>query len=164
MMMIRQNRRKADTLLVLLLFGVFAVCILMVLLTGADAYKRLSQRDQSGYDERTASQYLATRVRQADRLGGVRIDSFQGVDALIFAEEIEGEAYETRIYCYDGYLRELFAAADGVFYPEDGEKVLAADGLTLSCEGRLLTAELTDGEGQIRQITLYLRSGEGAAE
>lgn len=164
MMRTRQNKRKADTLLVLLLFGVFAVCILVVLLTGADAYKRLSQRDQISYDERTASQYLATRVRQADRLGGVEIDSFQGVDALILTEAIEGEAYETRVYCYDGYLRELFTSADGDFYPEDGEKILAAHGLTLSREGRVLTAELTDTEGQVRQMTLYLRSGEGAAE
>lgn len=160
----RQSKRKADTLLVLLLFGVFAVCILVVLLSGADAYRRLSQRDQAGYDERTAGQYLATRVRQADRLGGVDVASFQGVDALILTEEIEGEAYETRVYCYDGYLRELFAAAGEDFYPEDGEKILAAGGLSLSRDGRILTAELVDGEGQVRQMTLYLRSGEGAAE
>jgi len=159
----KQNRRKADTLLVLLLFGVFAVCILGVLLLGGDAYRRLSQRDQAGYDERTASQYLATRVRQADRLGGVNVTSFQGVDTLILTEEIEGEVYETRVYCYDGYLRELFTAADSALNPEDGEKILAAEGLTLSRQGRVLTAELTDGEGQLRQIILYLRSGEGAA-
>ena len=164
MMRTRQNKRRADALLVLLLFGVFAVCILAVLLTGADAYKRLSQRDQNSYDERTAGQYLTTRVRQADRLGGVEVASFQGVDTLILTEEIEGEAYETRVYCYDGYLRELFTAADGDFYPEDGEKVLKAEGLALIREGRVLTAELTDGEGHLRQITLYLRSGEGAAE
>ena len=86
------------------------------------------------------------------------------MDALILTEEIESEAYETRVYCYDGYLRELFTSADGEFYPEDGEKILAAHGLTLSREGRVLTAELTDTEGQVRQMTLYLRSGEGAAE
>ena len=68
------------------------------------------------------------------------------------------------MYCYDGYLRELFAAAGEDFYPEDGEKILAAGGLSLSRDGRILTAELTDGEGQVRQMTLYLRSGEGAAE
>ena len=34
-----------DTLAVLLLFGVFAVCVLSVLLTGADAYRRMTERD-----------------------------------------------------------------------------------------------------------------------
>lgn len=160
----RENKRRADTLLVLLLFGVFAVCVLLVLLTGADTYQRLSQRDQKGYDERTASQYLATRVRQADQLGGVEVASFEGIDTLILKEEIEGDVYETRVYCYDGYLRELFTAADGDFFPEDGEKILAAGDLTLSHDGRILTIDLLDGNGQLRQITLYLRSGEGAAE
>ena len=74
--------------MVLLLFGVFAVCILSVLLTGADAYRRLSQRDQSGYEHRTASQYLTTRVRQADRLGGVRVDTFDGQDTLVLSEDL----------------------------------------------------------------------------
>ena len=163
-MRIRQNKRKADSILVLLLFTVFAVCILAVLLTGADVYQRLSERDQDSYDQRTAGQYLATRVRQADRLGAVHVADFQGVDALVFTEEIDGALYETRIYCYDGYLRELFAEAGGEFVPEDGEKVLEAQVLSLAHTGRTLAAELTDSAGETRNLTLYLRSGEGAAE
>ena len=73
-----QNKRNIDNLLVLLLFGVFAVCILSVLLTGADVYQRLASRDQRSYGQRTAAQFLTTRVRQADRLGDVRIESFEG--------------------------------------------------------------------------------------
>ena len=160
----RPNKRKMDSVLAWLLFGIFAACILVVLLTGAEVYQRLSRRDQSGYEERTASQYLATRVRQADRLGGVETGSFHGLDALILTEEVDGAVYETRVYCYDGYLRELFAAADWEGSPADGEKILPARGLTLEREGRLLTAGLTDGEGHPRQIKLYLRSGEEAAE
>ena len=71
MMNVMRKKRKTDALVVLLLFGVFAVCVLSVLLTGADAYQRLSERDRVSYDQRTAAQYLSTRVRQADRLGGV---------------------------------------------------------------------------------------------
>ena len=165
MMRTRQNKRRADALLVLLLFGVFAVCILAVLLTGADAYKRLSGRDQISYDERTAGQYLTTRVRQADRLGGVEVASFQGVDTLILTEEIEGEAYETRVYCYDGYLRELFCAAEDTFLPEDGEKVLPAEDISFSYEEKLhlLAVSLTDADGLEEDILLHLRSGKGAA-
>jgi len=150
-------------LLVLLLFGVFAVCILIVLLTGADIYQRLSARDQLSYDQRTAAQYLTTRVRQADRLGDVSIRRFEGQDALVFTEVIEGDAYETLVYCYDGYLRELFVAADGGFLPEDGEKVLAAQGLTIRQDGQLLDVELTSPSGELQALSLYLRSRKGAA-
>ena len=100
-----------DGLLILLLFGVFAVSILAVLLSGAGVYRRLAERDDRSYDRRTAVQYVATRVRQADQAGGVSVRTFEGCPALILSEEIEGELYETRIYHYDGYIRELFVSA-----------------------------------------------------
>jgi hypothetical protein len=156
----KQRKRKIDALAVLLLFAVFAVCVLSVLLSGADVYHRLADRDRLSYDYRTAGQYLSTRVRQADRLGQVSVIDFGGTDALVFTEEIEGENYETLVYCYDGYLRELFALADGDFLPEDGEKVLQAQSLSLSLDGQLLTAELVGPAGEAQELTLFLRSGE----
>ena len=160
----RSNNRKADSLLALLLFGVFAVCILAVLLTGADAYRRLVERDEISYDRRVAAQYLATRVRQADEAGCVAVESIDGVDVLILREEIEGEHYETRVYCYDGYVRELFAYAEDEFFAGDGEAVLKAESLSLRMEGQVITAELTDPTGQVQTLTLYLRSGEGRGQ
>lgn len=160
-MKMKEQKRKADAVLVLVLFGVFAVCILSVLLTSADAYRRLAERDERSYDHRVATQYLATRVRQGDEAGRILVETFDGVDALVLREEIEGEVYETRVYCYDGYLRELFAAQGEPFAAEDGEQVLRAEALTLSLENQVITAEITDSDGQVRAMTLYLRSGEG---
>ena len=148
----------------LLLFGVFALCILAVLLTGADAYKRLSGRDQVSYDERTAGQYLTTRVRQADRLGGVEVASFQGVDTLILTEEIEGEAYETRVYCYDGYLREMFCVKGAALPPTFGEQILPMEDLELDFDGKTITATLSMTDGSQEHMTLHLRSEGGAEE
>ena len=42
-----------DGVYVLLLFAVFAGCILLVLLFGASAYEKLVERDQAAYDSRT---------------------------------------------------------------------------------------------------------------
>ena len=63
----RLVKHHLDGLIALLLFGVFAVCVLVVLLTGADAYRRLTQRDEAAYDRRVCAQYMATRLRQAYR-------------------------------------------------------------------------------------------------
>ena len=93
-----------DGLAALLLFGVFAVCVLAVLLTGADAYRRLTQRDQAAYDRRTCEQYLTTRVRQADRTGSMAIENRGGTDVLVLGAD---EEYITYIYHYDGWLMEL---------------------------------------------------------
>jgi len=156
--MIRQNKRRTDAVLVLLLFAVFAVCILSVLLTGADAYQRLSERDRLSYEQRTAAQYLTTRLRQADRAGAVSVQTFEGCPALILTEEIDGAVYETRIYHYDGYIRELFTAADGDFLPEDGEKVIAAGGMLIYPEEPGLQIRVLTEDGQWQELRLHLRS------
>ena len=163
-MKMKEQKRKADAVLVLVLFGVFAVCILAVLLTSADAYRRLAERDEQSYDHRVATQYLATRVRQGDEAGRVFVETFDGVDALVLQEEIEGEVYETRVYCYDGYLRELFCWEEAELAPEDGEIVLPAQAMSLNLEDGLLDVEIVSGDGETLNLTLALRSGKGAAE
>lgn len=149
-----------DGLLLLLLFSVFALCILLVLLTGADAYRELNQRDQESYDRRTAVQYLATRVRQADRLGGLEVEAFGTGDSLLLTEEINGSLYETRVYCWEGSLRELFTAAGQGLTPQDGEIILPAEDLAVTLEDGVLDLRLTDGTGQAQTLTLTLRSRE----
>jgi len=146
---------QIDGLIALLLFGVFSVCILAVLLTGADAYRRLTDRDQAAFDRRTCLQYIATRVRQADRKDGVSVADFNGVNALVFSD---GDGYITRVYCHDGYIKELYADESVDLTLEAGEPIMEADPLDFSMEdGRLTVASGED------RLVLSLRSGEGAA-
>ena len=156
MMNRRTVKHNIDGLAALLLFAVFAVCILMVLLTGADAYRRLTNRDSAAHAQRTAVQYVAQRVRQADRLDGVELEDFEGVQALVLGA---GEEYVTRIYCYDGSLMELYSA------PADGERIMAAQAMELSAQetngSETLTVAITQADGQRDELVLSLRSGEG---
>lgn len=50
----KQRKVHLDGVLAVLLLGVFAACVLAVLLAGADGYQRLTQRDQEAYAQRTA--------------------------------------------------------------------------------------------------------------
>lgn len=77
--------------------------------------------------------------------------------ALCFTDTVDGGTYETYLYYYDGYLRELFAAADAGLSPQDGEKILKSAGLTMALADGLLHIETADTE-----LTLSLRSGGGA--
>lgn len=160
-----RRTQSIGSLTALLLFAVFAVCVLVVLLTGAGTYRRLTERDQAAFDSRTAARYVTTRVRQADRAEGLSLRKIDGLDALVLTEQIDGEPYETWIYCYDGHLRELFVRGGTQVQPESGETILAMDSLTAgwddSCAGRLLV-EIETENGQ-EELVLFLRSGEGAA-
>lgn len=148
----------------LLLFGVFAVCLMVVLLTGADSYQGLTRRDQVSSDSRTCAQYLATRVRQADIDQSVSVAEFDGGDALCFTQSVAGDDYVTRVYVYDGWLMELFCKADSSLAPGDGERIMAAQSLEAWEEDGLLRLTVTPADGEPVELLLNLRSGEGGLE
>lgn len=152
------TKHHMDGLLMLLLFGVFAVCVLIVLLTGARAYRGLTDRDRAAYDRRTCVQYIATKVRQGDLTGGVAVEPFGDAAALCLKDP---EGFITRLYCFDGWLMELYTFADGALEPQDGERIMPLAGLELTLEDGLLTAELQAGEGVTDTLRLSLRSEEG---
>lgn len=153
------TKHHMDGLLMLLLFGVFAVCVLIVLLTGAKAYRGLTERDRTAYDRRTCVQYIATKVRQGDVEGGVTVEPFGDTAALCMRQY----GFVTRVYCYDGWLMEMYTFEDAELTPQDGEKVMPLSGLSFDLEDGLLTVELQSGEGVTDTLRLALRSGEGAA-
>lgn len=150
---------RIDGLLALLLFGVFAVTILMVLLSGADGYRRLTLRDNSAWEQRTGVQYISTKVRQAHHTDAVSLMEKDGVDILTIHSVFGGEEYLTLVYHYDGWLREMLVAADELeenFYLEFGEKVMEAQGLSFTMDEGLLEAELTSADGQVSHLLLSL--------
>lgn len=153
------RRHHIEGLTVLVLFGVFAACMLTVLLTGAKTYYRLNSRDRLSYDRRTCAQYISARIRQADRVGTVAIEEFDSLPSLTFTD---GEGYVTYVYCSDGYIKELYCSdADREWKAGDGEKVLEADGMEMSLDGRLLTVTVIEKDGSRNTVKLCLRSGEG---
>lgn len=152
-------RHRLDGLLMLLLFGVFAACVLVVLMTGARAYRGLTERDQAAFDRRACVQYIATRVRQGDRTGGITVEPFGDTAALRLDDSEAGCV--TRLYCHDGWLMELYALAEVELEPQDGEMIMPLEGLALTLEDGLLTAELQMEEGITDTLYLCLRSEEG---
>ena len=154
----RNDLRSLSTLASLGLLAVFAVLILSVLLGGAGAYRRLTQKGQQQFDSRTCVQYIATKVRQAPE--GVQADTFGMSDALVIPQTYGEVQYVTRIYCYDGWLMELFTAASGDFAPEDGERLMPAKRLSLSLKDGLLTVLIAEDTGKEQTLLLDLRTGE----
>ena len=79
----KENRSPITQVLALLCLTVFALCVLLVLLTAASAYRNQVDRGEQIYTRRTALQYLTTRVRQAER---VTVGVLEGCEALILEE------------------------------------------------------------------------------
>ena len=153
------QKKNLSGLIVLVLFGVFAVCILAVLLSGTGVYGRLVERDENAFDDRTAAQYLSTRIHSALNADSISIVSVDGSDALRILESYDEESYQTLLYCRDGWLYELFTTTEGDIDPEAGERILPADRIHGEIDSGLLKIDLTDGNGE-QSLLISLRGGE----
>ena len=157
----RSGKLNVEGVLAFVLFGIFALCILGTLLQGVRVYQNLTERGQTSYADRTAAQYLVTRIRQADTPDAVSLGTFGMVEALELTETIDGTEYITRVYCFDGYIRELFAAASHEFQPFDGECILPAEELDFTLQDGLLTVAIKDDSGRMLRVCVSLRSTGG---
>ena len=156
------KKRNMSGVLVLLVFAVFMVSVLLVLLSGADTVQRLTRRDQRSYHHRTAVQYITTRIRQSDAAGAVSVRSSEAGDMLVLTETIEGWDYETRVYCCEGYLREMFCEAGAALPPEFGEEILPMDSFGASLAGDTLQVTLALPDGGSEELFLVIRSEGGS--
>lgn len=158
-----KQKSQFRTLSALPLLGavcLLVLCMLGTVLTGAGVYSRVTQRDSETYSQLTAAQYLTTRIRQGDQGGRIRIGMAEGIPVLMLEDKIGGRAYVTYVYCHDGFLRELFTAADNTFSPDAGEALLELESLTFQEDNAIVTAVLTFTDGTQQTMTYYLRSGE----
>ncbi|MDO5445755.1 MAG: DUF4860 domain-containing protein [Eubacteriales bacterium] len=145
----------------LVIFAVFAACVVMVLVTGADIYKRVTDRDNEACSERIISQYISTRVREAESPDAVSVEEIDGKSVLRLRERINGRDYFFSIYLgSDGYIRELYAPADSKFYPDSGEKLIKADSLSFDLEDGILTAKLAVPGCEAETVKLSIRGRE----
>lgn len=156
----KNDHRKMTDLLALLVFGVFALCVAAVLLTGARTYRNLTERGTGAHEHRVAARYLTTRFHQAP---SVQMEEFCGLQAMTIREEISGKTYLTRIYCHEGHIRELFAAESTEVSPGDGETVIEAKGLAFVLDEDILTVEITHPDGTTQQLLLSLPRWKEAA-
>ncbi|MBQ7916224.1 MAG: DUF4860 domain-containing protein [Firmicutes bacterium] len=162
----RKQKSNISSLAPLLLFVIFTACILSVLLTGADVYQKFSERDQHTFQRRTTAQYLTTRLRQSDAVDMTFVGDFHAPspqlsgNTLFIREELGGRTFYTRIYCHDGYLRELFAEAGVTFEPEDGQKILEVNDLSFTVKEDLILIEIEHADAAIETLILYNRNGE----
>ena len=154
----RSLQRNILDLPVLMVFAVMALCVLLVLLTGARVYRNLTERSETLDARRTGTHYVTTRFRQSE--GKAEVADFGGCTALTFREEVDGTVYLTRVYCHDGWLRELYAAEGGVFSPEDGEKILPLQDLSAFWDGNMLTVRMTYPDGTCRELWLFSEAEE----
>lgn len=169
MMKMRVKRKELSSFAPLFVFALFALSVIAVLLSGAKIYKENNRRDSSSYDRVTVSQYIATRIRQSDRADACFVGDFAGNesqegDTLFYRETIDGEEYLTRIYCYNGYLYELFSLAEDEFEPRDGEPIIPVHSLNFRRSNGYVEVDIEYSDRSNATLFFTLRSDAEVAE
>ena len=158
------RRHSISQVFVFVLLGVFAVLSTFMVLLSAQLYRGIVDQTEESGAHRILTSYVANAVRGSDCAGGVSVDERSGVSMLVLGRDVDGERYETLIYCHDGKLRELFAAADQEFEPDYGEEICAAQHFEARISGGLLEMTMTDGAGSNAVIDIALRCSQEAGD
>ena len=152
-----------DGPLTILVFGIFAACIVLTLFAGAGVYKRINQRDAQNYFDRTCLQYIATKLRSAADPQAIRVVDFGDGTALEMSENINGREFVTKIYSHEGMLMELYTLQGVKAGPEAGEKLMDIAGVDFSLDNTLLQVTIRSADGESRTQFLSIRGGEKGA-
>ncbi|MDR2358098.1 MAG: DUF4860 domain-containing protein [Oscillospiraceae bacterium] len=149
-----------DAVFALILFCAFALSMLMVLMTGAGAYKGIRDAVRRSYSEDTCVSYIAMKLRRYDSANrSVSLGEIGGEDALLLTETTDGTEYTTVVYYYDGGVRELYAESGYDFKPEDGFEIIEARALEIaSPSGGVYEIRCVGAGGGEAGTTISLRS------
>ena len=128
---------------------------------GVEFYSKKNVATTSeNYAQRVSIAYITEKVRQSDVDGNVYVQRLFDQNVLVFEQTVNGNVYNTYIYSYDGYLRELFARADlDNFYPQTGQKILKLNSFDIEkTNDNLLKATVTEEDGSKETVFIAVHS------
>ena len=149
----------SELVFVIVLFLLFSLSALALVILGGNVYSGVLDRMDENYALRTPLAYVATKVRQGDARGAIRLDDALGTTALVLTEDAGGESYETWIYYYDGALREYYVSQGLQFLPAEGMEVVETAGFTIEQEDDgLLRFTCTAADGGQTELAVLPRA------
>ncbi|MDD6156141.1 MAG: DUF4860 domain-containing protein [Lachnospiraceae bacterium] len=163
MLKLHNASHRIDMIFVLALFTIFAATAFLAVLIGARQYQTTADNMNYNYEVRTASSYLEEKIRQNDTVAGIAVTSMApGMDAIALYSSENGVDYTTYIYCYDGWLRELFVTQDSVYSPSSGQEILELSALSAEFAGEdLLKVTFSGTDGVHYPVYLSIHSDSG---
>jgi len=149
----------ADVLFTLALFCVFAICSMLVIVIGANAYTSSLDRMDAAFDSRTTLSYIAGKIRQNDAVDSIYLGDIAGIPALVMEQDYDGRIFTTYIYHHEGILKELMLGPDSEAGPESGQSLIPVHSLGMEQAGEgIYRFTCTDSEGLTTEMLIVPRS------
>ena len=153
-----KRRRQPSHLFAVVLMAVFFVALMGGLASGVLMYKQVSSVQAEVNTQHLQSGLLANVIHVNDSVFAVNQGEGPEGKALLLVEEVNGKAYETRIYQYKGYIVQEYAVGGRDYTPERATKLFSSSTFDFSFDGQLLTITTDLGT-----FDVALRSGQGGS-
>ncbi len=154
----KQVQHTISGVFVFLLLGIFAVFGTVMVLLGAKVYRGITEVSGFHNQSRITSSYLRSMVRADDETGTLTIDDLNGTPIITMRNVYDEDVYITRIYVWDGMLREWFTEEEIEFEPENGEEICAAQAMEAELDRNMLRVRVLTGDTW-RDVNIALRAG-----
>ena len=154
-----RGQHSMQGVFIFVLLGLFALMSTLMVLLGAQMYRATVDSSQKNNQDRLLSAYVRSMVRAQDSGGTIDIEDFDGTPVLCMRESFDDaeDVYVTRLYQHDGKLYELFTRLDNGFALGDGTPICDAGSFDASMEGKLLTVNMTTGDGEPCEVRVAMR-------
>ncbi len=151
-----KTNRSSTRLFTILLIGVFFMALMGGLASGVLMYKHVSDVQANVDDMHLQSGLLANVIHVNDSVFSVSKGEGPEGASLVLVEEINGNAYETRIYQYRGYIVQEYAVGGREYAPGRATRLFESQTFDFQFDGELLT--MTTDQGT---FDVALRSWQG---
>lgn len=149
----RENAHNTDSFFVLLVLLIIGVIISLVLLFSLRSYEGIAKKTEDNFELRTSIMYLSNKIKAFDEEGCIEVGKFGEGTALVLNQEIEGVAYETKIYMYENNITELFTEKGNELDPVVGTPITQANGFEVEeSEKGVLKITVTSPEGNKKSL------------
>jgi len=154
------NNHDAGSLFSILLFFLFTLCMVFVMVIGANVYQNIVERMDDNFGHRTALAYITNKVRQYDRADSISVVTVEGQEVLELKSEANGAQYQTLIYCLDGEIRELYKLTEDELPLSAGIGIIEVESASFKLYEDTLLSILVEGADGEQLTYIKLRSGE----
>ncbi|WP_294464366.1 DUF4860 domain-containing protein [uncultured Anaerofustis sp.] len=156
------NSHTIQTAMALIMFCLFLVSILLVLTSGVKSYSSIASKLSSRYESRTCLNYISSKVKYNDTQNSVDIKDFNGKNALYIKNQIDDKEFNTIIYYYDGYVKELTVEEGKELGLNSGQNIVPIKNIEFKkVKNNLIHIYCTDNKGDKKDAYISLKSEDG---
>lgn len=132
-----------------LLFALVLFFLFFMLFFSVTTYQAVNTARSTNDENRLALSLLSNSVRMNDTTNAVGVGEGPEGAALVLTEKSADQAYETRLYSYEGFIVEEYALAGSPYTPDRAREVVSSDLFDFSYNDGLLSIRTDQGSASV---------------